>query len=78
MIEEVEKFNKKKILKTKFLYNYPTFSDTKFHHHIDKSPHFVVVIRFENDMVIAGYSQEPLEEGVENNSQGFIAALTNR
>ena len=29
-------------------------------------------------MVIAGYSQEPLEEGVENNSQGFIAALTNR
>ena len=77
LIEEVEKFNKKRILKTSFLYNYPTFAQNKFHDHIDKKPHFVVVVRLESDMIVAGYSQEALQEGVENNSQGFIASLTN-
>ena len=57
LIEEIEKFNKKRILKTNFLYNYPTFAQNKFHEHIDKKPHFVVVIRLENDMIVAGYSQ---------------------
>ena len=55
LIDRLEN-NTKKILKTKFLYSFPTFSKLNFHELVDGKEHYVLLVRLFNDMVLAGYS----------------------
>ena len=59
LIEIIEN-NTKKILKTKFLYSFPTLSKLNFHELVDGKDHYVLLVRLVNNMVLAGYSEQAL------------------
>lgn len=67
-----------KISDTRLIYRFDPFNKVNFHHYIDSKEHLVLVIKINNGVCIAGYTEGSFRPKTTADKTGLIMSLTRK
>lgn len=76
LIQHVESYGGKGILKTKLLFNFDPWNTTNFHKYIDGKGHILCVVKTAN-AILAAYYPGALRRDAAMNEGGLLVSVTN-
>lgn len=75
LLEEMRTFTGKSLVATKMFHKYDPKNLNNFHTYVDGKDNFIVLVKLINNVVLGGFSAQPLEKG-RSSYQGFLFNLT--